>query len=158
MSMPDATSQNETDNISDTELADTTDPHTENLKDEVNNTAEMDDMGCETQEAEINGVANLPEETKSTASKGQTKMTGKTRKQERPQKNPDASITEVDNMNDVGNLMDDSAENMMANLTDVALKQEVLAPLSCRNKTCPKMSKKVRNKNIQIMSKNENLI
>ena len=94
-----------------------------------NQTERVDDTGCETQEAEMNGVANLPEETKSTASKEQTKTTGKARKRERPQKNADASITEVDNMNDVGNLADDTAETDVANVTDVALKQEVLVNL-----------------------------
>ncbi|KAL7884535.1 hypothetical protein AOLI_G00073050 [Acnodon oligacanthus] len=91
-----------------------------------NQTERVDDTGCETQEAEMNGVANLPEETKSTVSKEQTKTTGKARKRERPQKTTDASITEVDNVNDVGNLADDAAEMDVANMTDVALKQEKL--------------------------------
>ncbi|XP_036435479.1 nexilin isoform X2 [Colossoma macropomum] len=91
-----------------------------------NNTERVDDTGCETQEAEMNGVANLPKKTKSTAPKEQTKTTGKARKRERPQMNTDASITEVDNMNDVGNLADDAAETNVANMTDVALKQEKL--------------------------------
>ncbi|XP_017577868.1 nexilin isoform X2 [Pygocentrus nattereri] len=83
-----------------------------------NQTERVDDT------AEMNGVGNLPEETKS--SKEQTKTTDKARKRERPQKNTDASITEVDNMNDVGNLVDDAAEMDVANMTDVALKQEKL--------------------------------
>ncbi|KAI4872329.1 hypothetical protein NFI96_027757, partial [Prochilodus magdalenae] len=116
MSMPGVSTQNNTENISDTEIH----------SDEVKDTAEIEDEGGETQEAEMNGVANLPEETKSTASTEQTKTTGKARKRERPQKSSDASITVVDNMNDVGGLADDTEEIDVANMTDVALKQEKL--------------------------------
>uniref|UniRef100_W5KQ60 Nexilin n=1 Tax=Astyanax mexicanus TaxID=7994 RepID=W5KQ60_ASTMX len=122
MSMPGVTTQDETENISDTEHNENDD--TEDLNDtEVDNTAEM-----ETQEAEINGVPSLLEETKSTESTDQAKTTGKARKRERPQKSSDASITTVDNMNDVGNLEEEeeSEEKDIANMTDVAFKQEKL--------------------------------
>ncbi|TTM04436.1 Nexilin [Bagarius yarrelli] len=58
--------------------------------------------------------------------KKETKTTGRTRKRERPQKSLEAGITEVNNMNDVGNLEDDMTEKDEANLTDVVLKQERL--------------------------------
>lgn len=55
----------------------------------------------------------------------ETKKAVKTRKRERPQKSSEAGITEVANMNEVGNFEDISTEKGEANLTDVALKQEV---------------------------------
>ncbi|XP_060738203.1 nexilin isoform X1 [Tachysurus vachellii] len=68
-----------------------------------------------TQVEEMNGVKEEKE----------TKKVGRTRKRERPQKSSDIGITEVDNMNDVGDLEDEVTEDG-ANLTDVALKQERL--------------------------------
>lgn len=70
-----------------------------------------------TQVEEMNGVKEEKE----------TKKVGRTRKRERPQKSSDVGITEVDNMNDVGDLEDEVTEDG-ANLTDVALKQEVWTP------------------------------
>ncbi|KAF4072662.1 hypothetical protein AMELA_G00265560 [Ameiurus melas] len=83
----------------------------------ANEAAHLDDTeNLTTQEEEMNGVT---EET-------ETKKTGRTRKRERPQKSSDAGITEVKNVNDVGNFEDDSTETGGANPTDVALKQERL--------------------------------
>ncbi|XP_026882051.1 nexilin isoform X5 [Electrophorus electricus] len=85
-------------------------------------TKEMLDVNRLAREADVNGEANLPEETKSAASK----KTGRVRKGERAQKDTEASITEVETMNDVGNLSDEKAEKNVANMTDIALKQEKL--------------------------------
>lgn len=68
-----------------------------------------------TQDKEMNGVTEEKE----------TKKTDRTRKRERLQKSSEASITEVKNMNEVGNLQDNLTEKGGANLTDVAFKQEV---------------------------------
>lgn len=68
-----------------------------------------------TQDKEMNGITEEKE----------TKKTDRTRKRERLQKSSEASITEVKNMNEVGNLQDDLTEKGGANLTDVAFKQEV---------------------------------
>lgn len=68
-----------------------------------------------TQDKEMNGITEEKE----------TKKTDRMRKRERLQKSSEASITEVKNMNEVGNLQDDLTEKGGANLTDVAFKQEV---------------------------------
>lgn len=72
-------------------------------------------MKHKTQDEKMNGVKEEKE----------TKKTDRTRKRETPQKSSEASITVVENMNDVGNLEDGSKEKDGANLTDVTLKQEV---------------------------------
>lgn len=67
------------------------------------------------QEEEMNGVKEEKEIMKS----------GRAKKRERPQNSSEAGITEVENMNDVGILEENSMGKDEANLTDVALKQEV---------------------------------
>lgn len=83
---------------------------------QMNDAPHLDDEeNLEAQDEGMNGVTEDEE----------TKKTSRTRKRERPQKSSEAGITEVENMNDVGNLEDDVTEKDEDNLTDVALKQEV---------------------------------
>lgn len=82
----------------------------------MNEAPHLDDKeDLQTQEEKMNGVTEEKE----------TKKSGRTRKRERPQESSEAGITEVENMNEVGSLEDDLTEKDGANLTDVALKQEV---------------------------------
>lgn len=85
--------------------------NTKHMKEEPH----LDDKeNLKTREEKMNGVTGEKE-----------KKTSRARKRERPQKSSEAGITEVENVNDVGNLEEDSMGQGHANLTDVALKQEV---------------------------------
>lgn len=82
----------------------------------MNDAPQLDDKeNLETPDEKMNGITEEKE----------MKKTSRTRKRERPEKSLEAGITEVENMNDVGNLEDDGMEKGEDNLTDVALKQEV---------------------------------
>ncbi|XP_060786929.1 nexilin isoform X3 [Neoarius graeffei] len=92
-----------------------------------------------TQDKEMNGITEEKE----------TKKTDRMRKRERLQKSSEASITEVKNMNEVGNLQDDLTEKGGANLTDVAFKQERLLKSNKPVQKCyiPKVGKgNIKNK------------
>ncbi|XP_062854914.1 nexilin isoform X2 [Trichomycterus rosablanca] len=91
---------------------------TENHEEDAGTTENILHEDCETQEEEINGVQDPAEE--------ETETSGRTRKRERPQKSEEAVITEVENMNDVGELEDKPDKKDETNLTDVAMKQERL--------------------------------
>lgn len=84
----------------------------------LDNTEPMNDVPCLDDKENLKQMNGVTEEK-------ETKKTGRTRKRERPQKSSEAGITEVENMNDVGILEDGSTGRGEANMTDVALKQEV---------------------------------
>lgn len=109
-----------TDTINDTENANDIDDanETENMTDDKNHEEDTTGLAeCVTEEVEMKDVADKPKKTTE-----REETTGRARKRERVHKTNDANITQVDNMNDVA---DESLDADLANMSEVALKQEV---------------------------------
>ncbi|XP_076860470.1 nexilin isoform X1 [Brachyhypopomus gauderio] len=100
-------------------MADLADP-------EKHSSVEMLEINSLAQEADMNGEAKVQEESTSAASQRVTNTIVRVRKASRTEEDTEANITEVDTMNDVGNLAEGDAEQNVASMTDVALKQEKL--------------------------------
>lgn len=116
---------NDTENTTDIDDAN----ETENMSDDKNHEEEhaTGSAECVTEEVEMNDVADKPKKIASSEQEEEEpveeiKTTIRARKRERVHKTNDANITEVDNMNDVA---DESHDTDLANMSEVAFKQEV---------------------------------
>ncbi|XP_057212855.1 nexilin isoform X2 [Triplophysa rosa] len=134
MSMADVSTDtmhiNDTENTNDIDDAN----ETENMSDDKNTKEERTtgSAECVTEEVEMKEVADKPKKTASAEQEEEepvqeTKTTCRARKRERVHKTNDANITEVDNMNDVA---DESHDTDLANMSEVAFKQEKLLKTS----------------------------
>ncbi|KAA0714282.1 Nexilin F-actin-binding protein [Triplophysa tibetana] len=153
MSMADVTT--DTMHVKDTENPNDIDDanETENMSDDKNHEEEhtTGSAECVTEEVEMNDVADTPKKIASSEQEEEEpveeiKTTCRARKRERVHKTNDANITEVDNMNDVA---DESHDTDLANMSEVAFKQEKLLKTSkpIQRSYVPKLGKgDVKNK------------
>lgn len=137
---------NDTENTSDIDDAN----ETENMTDDKNHKEEItsDSAECVTEEVEMKDVdkPNMTTSAKKEEATQEKKTAGRARKREGVHKTNDADITQVDNMNDVA---DESHETDLANMSEVALKQEKLLKKSkpIQRSYVPKLGKgDVKNK------------